>query len=300
LITGPGSTPQGDYLRGVGIAAIGRGIYNERTAVANAINANTFITLNEYMWNVAKNENREAAAHRAAVLAKNAESYKKLRERIHDHPESLDLENGDALNAKLQELLAPTVSDSASRSAKVPLDADVIRRIPFKLAEKGDTFSMSRLLLKGKNKWVVAFKDPRFDSLRRAYERAVDDAMELAIDGKMTDEAIAAVQKAVRDLEDKLRATPHLLEPSNQREFSEAKRQLDRLRNTPRLFMTLDILRVVSEIDSYHGTTVDEFRLFMRRHKLTFAPAETPDERTLYPQLYTALIEQRRKATGSE
>ena len=31
---GAGSTPQGDYLRGVGIAAMGMGIYNEKTAIA--------------------------------------------------------------------------------------------------------------------------------------------------------------------------------------------------------------------------------------------------------------------------
>jgi hypothetical protein len=49
LITGPGSTPQGDYLRGVGIAAAGMGIYNERTAVANRINTETFVFWNEYI-----------------------------------------------------------------------------------------------------------------------------------------------------------------------------------------------------------------------------------------------------------
>ena len=31
---GAGSTPQGDYLRGAGIAAMGMGIYNEKTAIA--------------------------------------------------------------------------------------------------------------------------------------------------------------------------------------------------------------------------------------------------------------------------
>ena len=46
---GAGSTPAGDYLRGVGIAAYGMGIYNERTAVANSINTETFIRWNEYV-----------------------------------------------------------------------------------------------------------------------------------------------------------------------------------------------------------------------------------------------------------
>jgi len=32
---GPGSTVQGDYLRGVGVAAFGMGIYNHETAIAS-------------------------------------------------------------------------------------------------------------------------------------------------------------------------------------------------------------------------------------------------------------------------
>ncbi len=297
---GPGSTPQGDYLRGVGIAAYGLGVYNERTAVADQINANTLIMLNEYMWNVAKNENLENAAHRAAVRAKHAEDYKKIQDRIQNDPESIDVLDGSALNTKLWELLDPKVSESTSRHANVPLDADIIRRVPFKLAEKGETFSMRRLSLKGKKKWAVAFQDPGFASLCRAYELAVDNALELAIEGKMKESAIADVEKAVENLEDKLRATPQLFELRRQSEASEARAQLDRLRKTARLFMSLPIQRVFGEVDSYHGTTVDDFRLFMRRHNLTFARADSPDERILYFQLYTALLEQRNKVTGSE
>ena len=37
------------------------------TAQADSINANTFMTLNEYMWNVVKNENRENWEHRKQV-----------------------------------------------------------------------------------------------------------------------------------------------------------------------------------------------------------------------------------------
>ena len=56
---GPGSTPQGDYLRGAGIAAMGMGIYNEKTAIANSINLDTMIRWNEYMAAVANEQRRE-------------------------------------------------------------------------------------------------------------------------------------------------------------------------------------------------------------------------------------------------
>ena len=276
------------------------GYYNERTAVANQINANTSIMLNEYMWSVIKNEMKENAEHRAAVLARTAEAYNKLHERIHDHPEALDVMNGDALNAKLQDLLAPTVSESASRYAKVPLDADIIRRIPFKLGDKGERFSMGRLSLKGTKKWPVAFQDPKWASYREGYQRAVDHALELAMDGKMTEQAIKDIEKAFDQLEDKFLRTPHVLDPRHQREYSEAKEQLEKMRGAARLFMTHKLQPIFQDIDTYTGTTVDDLRLFMQRHNLTFAPAETPDERTVYPQLYTVLVEQRKKLTGAE
>ena len=172
---GPGSTLEGDYLRGVGIAAYGLGIYNERTAVADQMNANTFMMLNDYMWNVVKNENRENWEHRKQVTASHSEARKKIEERIHDHPEAFDVRRGDALTSILYDLLDPKVSESASRYAHVPLDADVIRLIPFKLGEKGKAFSMNRLSLKARKKWAVAFQDPSFTALRRDYQNAVDN-----------------------------------------------------------------------------------------------------------------------------
>lgn len=290
----PGSTPVGDYLRGVGIAAYGMGIYNERTAVANRINAETFIMLNEYMWNVVKNEMRENAEHRRRILAKKAVAYRKIQERIHDHPEPLDVMNGAALNSMLRELLSPTVVFMAPRDVKIPLDADVIRRIPFQLGEKGERFSMARLSPKGKKpKWVVAFQDDRFATYCRGYERAVDNALGLATDGKMEPGAIEDLQKAVEHLQFKLDHTPEFLEPRNQRRYHEAKEQLDRLRLSARLFQTFKMQSIFAEIDTYAGRTVNELTRFMSRHGLTFAEAETPEERTLYRQLYTALVEQR-------
>ena len=50
---GGGSTIEGDYLRGLGFAAAGMGLYNQRTAIADSINLDTFIRWNEYMAAVA-------------------------------------------------------------------------------------------------------------------------------------------------------------------------------------------------------------------------------------------------------
>ena len=181
---GPGSTPQGDYLRGVGIAAMGMGIYNEKTAIAESINLDTTIRWNEYVAAVVKEQRREYVARREYLSAINKEMDKKIRDRLREHPEARDLLTGDALSDVMDQLTNPVISESSYRYAEVPLSVDVIRRIPFRLGESAQTFSMNRLTIKGKGKWPVAFQDKRFASELKFFEQAVDAALDEAIDGK--------------------------------------------------------------------------------------------------------------------
>ena len=120
---GPGSTPMGDYLRGVGIAASGMGSYNYNTAKAEQINAQTWMMLNEYIYQSVKIQAKEYAERKSSdVGARTSRCGSRSQERIHDHPEALDVIHGDALTAILDDLLGPKVSDSTSRIAQVPLD----------------------------------------------------------------------------------------------------------------------------------------------------------------------------------
>ena len=61
---GWGQTPEGAYLDGLGQFAVGAGIYNDETALANQINAQTFMQLNDYMAQVA---HEAAFMHHARV-----------------------------------------------------------------------------------------------------------------------------------------------------------------------------------------------------------------------------------------
>ncbi len=291
---GGGSTVQGDYLRGVGVAAWGMGVYNLDTAQANSINADTMIRVNEYVAAVAKHENHVNAVHRAIVIEKNRNNYNAIRERILSTPVERDVMTGAALNAVLQQLMDSKISDSSFRYAPVPLSVDIIRAIPFKLGEQGAHFSMQRLSTKGKNKWPVALQDDKFTSQRRAYERVLDDALDQQIDGKMSLDAIKAVETAVDDLFLKL---DQVVMPSKDKLYMEAKNRLTELKATTQLLKSHKIEIVIGEIDRYAGTTVNDLRLFMQKHKLRFSVAESGDERTLYPELYAALTQQREKVT---
>ena len=201
---GAGSTPEGDYLRGAGIAAAGMGLYNQRTAIANSINLDTMIRWNEYMAAVANEQRKEYVARRMYLSERNKEMNDKIEDRIKNHPEARDVLSGDALTAAMNELVDPKISESSFRYAEVPLSADMVRRIPFRLGERGENFSMHRLTVKGKGKWPVAFQDVRFAKELKEFETAVDEALEQAIEGKAQMSKIARIQRAVEELAQKL------------------------------------------------------------------------------------------------
>ena len=63
------------------------------------------------------------------------------------------------------------------------------------------SFSIARLTAKDKGKWPVAFQDNQFDRDRRAFEKALDNALEQQYKGNVQLETIDAVQKTVDNLE---------------------------------------------------------------------------------------------------
>jgi hypothetical protein len=290
---GPGSTPQGDYLRGAGIAATGMGIYNEKTAIAESINLNTTIRWNEYVAAVVKEQRREYVARREYLSSINKEMDKKIRERLREHPEARDLLTGDALSDVMDQLTNPVISESSYRYAEVPLSVDVIRRIPFRLGESAQTFSMNRLTIKGKGKWPVAFQDKRFATELKFFEQAVDAALDEAIDGKAQMTSIAKIHSSVEELARKL---DEVIDPkTDPTAYAEAAMRLKDLRATADRFEIHKVQQALGEIDKYSGTTVNDLKVFMRKYGLRFGRADSPDERKLYPELYETLQVQRAK-----
>ncbi len=292
---GPGSTVPGDYLRGVGIMAWGEGTYNYNTALANSINVDTVIRWTEYMADVAKLQTHDHVALIRREADKAKQAYSQKHERLLNSPEARDIENADALNETLGVLLNSRTSESALRGAdyQVPLPAALIRQIPFKLDEKGEKFSMERLSVKGPNKWPPFLQDDRFQVVKKRYERVLDKALEQAIEGKMQIPTFDELKDVSDDLYAKL---VEIRAPSPERGFMEAKERIDDLKKTVRLLETDQIERAIADIDKYGGTTVNDLKIFMQTHHLRFAPAKTPEERAIYPEIYAALTLQREKA----
>jgi hypothetical protein len=294
-----GSTPEGDYLRGLGIAAWGMGQYNLNSAQADSINLDTGIRWNEYLAAVAAEQTRKYVARKQAEATELKEFYKQNRERVLNSPEAREVANGEALNRVLEEIANPILGESVFRSERlqVPLPVDFVRHIPFVLAETGQQFSMDRLSLKGKGTWTVAFQDKRFDYVKKKYAEALDKALEQAIDGKMQIPTIDVLEAKAEDM---LYRLNEVLGPINDPRYIEAKDRVKELKNTAHQLKFTKIERAIGDIDKYSGTTVNDLKVFMTTHNLRFAAAKTPEEKAKFPELYELLVAQRERLKTSD
>lgn len=290
----PGSTPQGDYLRGLGIELMGEGLYNRNTAEAESINANTFMRLDRYWASVFNSIKEEYLDRRSAIRANRLLNREKTRQRLAENPEPADVLRGDSLNKLMDDLLDKKLTESAFRYAEVPIPAGLVRKIPFKLAEEGVTISMARILPDGK-KWNIAFQDDRCLGDRRIYEQAVDRALGQAIEGHIQDGTIEMLEQAINGLERRLNDGTL---PRTDKRYVEGKKQLDELRKIPQQLKITKVENVIGEIDKYGGMNVNDLRHFMEKYKLRFDVASTTEELALYPELYATLVQQRDALNG--
>ncbi len=289
---GAGSTPQGDYLRGIGIASWGQGLYNLNTAQAYSITVDADIRLDSYLGAVFEYQREQYQKQLAQRIAKEKKDYETIKERIRDHPERYDVFMGTALNAAFEQLNDPSIQEASLRSAPVTLSRDMIRRIPFKLDQHGLIFSLQRLTARGKGKWPVAFQDDKYNPARKAYERAVDKAMDQMIDGKILPETIVEYKTAVWGLRNML---DREYGDVNNKRVQEAHKRLQEMEKVVDLMQTTKSQSVLAGLDRYNGKTVNDLRRFMLEHNLKFADADvdSEDERNLYIELYAAIDQMR-------
>ena len=293
---GPGSTIQGDFLRGEGAAAFGQGFYNEATARAFAINTQTVANWNDYVTRCTEYQTEKWFRHMRAVYTKRQELWKGIQERLKNNPMEFQVLNGEALNTLMDQMRAPNVSSYSFRNSLITLDTDMVRAIPFQLAEANAKFSLQGLSIKGKKTWEIGLRGEEFARERAAYDDALKAAREEQLETKLSVNSIRALEKALGDLQRKL---DEVVGPGNP-EYLKAKNQISALQRGVANLYNTKIERVFAELHTYTGSTVEELKDFMRKHNLRFAAAETPEERELYPRLYEIFKDQRDKVAKNE
>ena len=294
----PNSTPEGDAARIGAVAGLlpaqagafpapvnALGAYNVMRAQADSIDLSTMIRWNEYLAATMGIENNLSVSAWRARRQHLKEMYNKRKQRIANSPEELDLLNGDALNALLEQLSNPKIHPSDLKKKGESIPGETIQRCVFRYPSLDLTISLGRLTLR--DGWPLALCATAFADQRKAYHQALDIALEQNLAGKLTPESFRAVKEAVEALKAKLTKT---IPASQKDDFVQAKTFLDDLDEA------VDPLRhpvgekVLAGVDRYAGTNVGEAVAFVQRHNLRFAPALTDCEGESYHLLYAAML----------
>ena len=154
-----GETPQGSIARGLGALYAGAGMYNEQTAVARSINEDTWQRWNQYLYLSNEEATRKYLAKKNFDTQNNKNAYNSIIKRLQDNPTAKDVDDGDALNAALDQLSDPRIQSSSLRMASDKIPANIIAEIPFRYASEAVTIIMSNL--KGAKQWPAALEIPR-------------------------------------------------------------------------------------------------------------------------------------------
>jgi hypothetical protein len=290
---GPGSTVQGDILRGDGAAAYGWGACNHLSALGRAIDADTLLRLGT-AWAQAEAENDR---HRVAHLAWRKERIRLAldarQSRFRSSPSDSDVTRGDALNTLARELTGPAFGLSTLRTAPVRVPDGILGRLPLHLARAGVT--IAPVWLRIEEGWPTSLQAPAFASVRQAFESSVDTIFDQATRGRLSRHSVVAIDHAVGDLRSELEAAA-AADPSG--DWASARACLTRLERAARVLHDPAGAAAFSAVLGKGVTTVAGLLELMRRHHLQFGAAQTPDDAERYRELYARLVEQRSLLMG--
>jgi hypothetical protein len=290
---GWGSTAQGSIARGLGYFNMGRGAYNYDTAAARSINTNTLMQWNEYLY-----RSHVVGAHdHAALLRANRQKINKAQSEIYDrlrnHPEARDIEDGDALNVLLDVLLDPSLASATLRRASTPLKAEVIQEIPFEAASEGMTICLHQMTLQ--DGWPLALRVDGFKPERDALQKVIEAALKEDEKGNLQPKSIEAVGAAINQLWFKFEK----LVPQTDPDYIASRDHIKAMAGITKMLYSPRMEQVIAELEDYQGTTLGDLLSFMQAFNLRFAVANSYRQKLIYRKLYPMMSEQADGAVAS-
>lgn len=282
---GWGSTVQGSMARGAGFFNAGVGERNLLDAQAGSINTDTVLRWNEALWEAQRGLNQSYYMRMQQRQAKIDKSQAEIYDRIRNHPETRDIQDGDALNALLVIYQNPAVARSSYRLVKAPLSRETIQDIPFEFASEGMTICLDQITTQ--EGWPLALRDDAFESDRQAIRKAVQNALEEDERGDLRPKTIQKVGDAVAALRQKFQKTV----PTTSPDYISARDYLKTLAGLTHMLHSPKVDEILAELERYEGSTAGDLLVFMQAFNLRFAPAKSFHQRQTYMRLYPILLE---------
>lgn len=284
----PGSTLQGEWGRGLGFAAFGMGLYNVNTAAANSVQADTWMRINQYIYQSTREQARLRRIRMAWEHQRQTQAREQHYQQIVDHPEPADIYRGDTLNALSWSVAAMQIQHSAQRASRVSLPGGSLEKIPLVHASTRTVFSLARLDVKGR--WPVLLRESTFAAARREYEASIDVVLAQVAGRKLSRQALDVLEQAADNLMVRFAAEQ---ESANSVDRRVAQEFLEQLCETVRMLRHPHAESVLAELMDYSGTSVADLLAFLQRNDLQFGPAKSLAERELYEKLYPLLAQHR-------
>jgi hypothetical protein len=204
--------------------------------------------------------------------------------RLRDHPEPAEIESGAALNALLDQVTDPRLPATALRGARTPLDAQLIRQIPYEYSSEIVAIMLDRLT--NDTRWPKPLNMPALAESRASFRSAVDGAMKENERGPLSEETVRAVHQALKDLVVNVGKAV----PRNSQLATSAEGYMKELTGVARLLGKPDVRPVLDALNDKSGATMEDLISFMEMFSLHFGQATTPEQKEAYKALYPKLM----------
>ena len=242
---------------------------------------------NQYLYEAHLEATRQYVAKRDGDAAKNKAAYNESLKNLRDHPTSRDVENGDALNAAVDQLSDPRIASSSLKIATSPIDAQVIKDIPFRSASEAVTIVLSQV--KASTKWPSALNNDNFADDKRAFEEIVDKLR--AKTRKVTFPRNRSRRR--RTWSTALRAKIEATRFDTVAASQEASKFVKTVAGLVRMLEKPDTREAFDQLRMVKNSSLGNLIAFMHVYNLRFGAATTPRQRLIYDQLYPLLDEVR-------
>ena len=262
---------------------MGAGMYNLNTAQANNIDAQTAMKWNDYVAQITHESARIHAMRVNSAFRRNQALYDARQRQLRESPGRVEIEDGSALNAALDDLTNPKLGSSALRAAKAPVAASLIADVPFQNAAERVTLMLDQM--RDAVKWPEVFEGERFAKDKQTFDEIVAQARKEAEDGEVSPRTLRSAQTFLDELQAKVTAQP-LADPLDQKEATKFLATCSALLG---LLERPNIQPALLELRKVQNTTIGNLLGFMNAFNLRFGRANTLKERQAYSQLFGIL-----------
>ncbi len=289
---GGGSTVQGSVASGMGNYAAGAGAYNVETAQARAMNANTAMQWNDYMYQINQRNSANEMARLNRRQKETVETLDATAKRLRDNPSPRDIHTGDALNVVLTDLANPKVYTQFVQKSTQPIPSALVKNIDFQFAANMILLSLDDVSARGVPDSLAT--NPAYEADRKAIRALVEKGKkEGESSNQVSIETLRNFRTAVKTLQDKVDAA----EPGTRRR-DEADNFLKALYGLSKMLERPQVEQFLKGLERYPTTTLGYLITFMHSFNLRFGIAKTPEQEAAYDQLYPLLVRLRDQSQG--